>query len=603
MAEAFPVLEDLRIVPHRGGAKLMARAQVSSRVRNAWRMGQGSQSVVLKKIARGGTKTPQQLGRQLDYIGMKADDVFGNGIGLQIDDDGFGSLSASQITDTVERWSEGWKGTPQNGHTTHLLISFPEDVAPMDARHIVEEWAEEVFIRSPHQDEEWEYVGALHTDRPHPHVHLVINNRGVLNGDWFFLAKSHHFNYADLKDRIAEIAHEYDYALDTSFRLDRGILTYGPEREEVERARQLGTEPLCKPLTGDALKRGLAYIKEGAALTRRLGDFAAEMGAGGLSARFTQTEAALSDFAPVAPCETVERSLSFEEAVMEFYNHDAGDGPNHEDGYKMISLSGFLAGFGDDTTSEMLKLIPSGIVYAQPVQGDELSVDGVGGTVGAKLAQHIISEATRGAEVIGLDGKVFEDRFSEGATSAFEERQWMIDDLNQIISNADVEHLSQETLKVALDGLGAFYTNLEAFCRSYAQDAHEIAQANTAESARQQEAQMLAEALAQDRLTACREILLDGWHRAQEQEALPVFDDQAAEIYRQAFGALLDDESIRDIARGNMADLMEAFGISNPSDAWSLGDHLLSMAQAYDCTHLDLNALERTNDLDHGFEL
>ena len=44
-----------------------------------------------------------------------------------------------------------------------------------------------MFQSGEHQNDAWSYVAALHTDRAHPHVHVVVNNRGTLNDSWFFM--------------------------------------------------------------------------------------------------------------------------------------------------------------------------------------------------------------------------------------------------------------------------------------------------------------------------------------------------------------------------------------------------------------------------------
>jgi type IV secretion system T-DNA border endonuclease VirD2 len=38
-----------------------------------------------------------------------------------------------------------------------------------------------MFQSGKHQDDIWSYVAALHTDKAHPHVHMVVNNRGTVN--------------------------------------------------------------------------------------------------------------------------------------------------------------------------------------------------------------------------------------------------------------------------------------------------------------------------------------------------------------------------------------------------------------------------------------
>ena len=62
-----------------GGSSFSARAH------NLWRVGQGSNAAVLKKIARGGTQTPIRLQAQLRYLFTKSEAVFGNTIGLDPD--------------------------------------------------------------------------------------------------------------------------------------------------------------------------------------------------------------------------------------------------------------------------------------------------------------------------------------------------------------------------------------------------------------------------------------------------------------------------------------------------------------------------------------
>ena len=71
---------------------------------------------------------------------------------------------------------------------------------------IAEVWAFEMFQSGEHQDDVWSYVAALHTDRAHPHVHIVVNNRGTLNDSWFFMAKDHVFNLDMMKERMVAIA-------------------------------------------------------------------------------------------------------------------------------------------------------------------------------------------------------------------------------------------------------------------------------------------------------------------------------------------------------------------------------------------------------------
>ena len=65
-----------------------------------------------------------------------------------------------------------------------------------------------MFQSGEHQDDVWSYVAALHSDKAHPHVHMVVNNRGTVNDSWFFMAKEHVFNLDVMKERMVAIAAE-----------------------------------------------------------------------------------------------------------------------------------------------------------------------------------------------------------------------------------------------------------------------------------------------------------------------------------------------------------------------------------------------------------
>lgn len=254
----------------------------SPRARTMWQLSQSSNAVVLKKIARGGTASAASLNVQMNYLFGKAEGLFGNMVGH---DPEARSLSEEERLAIAADWSAGWRGAPKNGHTTHLLISFPAFVKPAKAQLIAEAWAAEMFQSGTHQDDEWAYVAALHTDRSHPHAHIVVNNRGLVNGSWFFMAKGHAFNLATMKGRLAGIAEEEGVYLDCSSRRDRGILSYGPNRAEIERARREDRAPREVPYSGTVLEAALAEVRANAAVLKDLA-MVAELG--GLAKAATQ---------------------------------------------------------------------------------------------------------------------------------------------------------------------------------------------------------------------------------------------------------------------------------------------------------------------------
>lgn len=123
----------------------------------------------------------------MDYLFSKCAAIFGNGMAL---DDKASGLRKDEQSDIVGVWVTDRRGSPKNGHTSHLLLSFPLLVRPEKAKLITEAWAFEMFQSGEHQDDVWSYVEALHTDRAHPHIHIVVNNCGILNQSWFAIANS-----------------------------------------------------------------------------------------------------------------------------------------------------------------------------------------------------------------------------------------------------------------------------------------------------------------------------------------------------------------------------------------------------------------------------
>ena len=133
--------EGVTIRPHlrkvRGGGRSGGRrgSGLSGSLLNKWNFAEGSRAAVFKKIASGGTHTRHQMRRQMDYINTKAQYTFGFSDALT-DERRQPEASLEAIADS---WEASWQGTPKNGHTSHLLISFPPDTAPRDAAAIAEE--------------------------------------------------------------------------------------------------------------------------------------------------------------------------------------------------------------------------------------------------------------------------------------------------------------------------------------------------------------------------------------------------------------------------------------------------------------------------------
>ncbi|MGR3380364.1 relaxase/mobilization nuclease domain-containing protein [Roseovarius indicus] len=247
--------EGVTIRPHlrkvRGGGRSGGRrgSGLSGSLLNKWNFAEGSRAAVFKKIASGGTHTRHQMRRQMDYINTKAQYTFGFSDALT-DDRRQSEASLEAIADS---WEASWQGTPKNGHTSHLLISFPPDTAPRDAAAIAEEMCERAFgSEKEFADDRWEYIAALHTDRSHPHVHVLVNNRGVENGSWFYLSNKLDapFTYQGFRNLMVSVAQDYGVHLEATTRYERGDLQYSPSSAQWRQGRAPGQRALTDRVLG-----------------------------------------------------------------------------------------------------------------------------------------------------------------------------------------------------------------------------------------------------------------------------------------------------------------------------------------------------------------
>lgn len=247
--------EGVTIRPHlrkvRGGGRSGGRrgSGLSGSLLNKWNFAEGSRAAVFKKIASGGTHTRHQMRRQMDYINTKAHYTFGFSDALT-DERRQSEASLEAIADS---WEASWQGTPKNGHTSHLLISFPPDTAPRDAAAIAEEMCERAFgSEKEFADDRWEYIAALHTDRSHPHVHVLVNNRGVENGSWFYLSNKLDapFTYQGFRNLMVSVAQDYGVHLEATTRYERGDLQYSPSSAQWRQGRAPGQRALTDRVLG-----------------------------------------------------------------------------------------------------------------------------------------------------------------------------------------------------------------------------------------------------------------------------------------------------------------------------------------------------------------
>ena len=436
----------------------------STRASQLWRFSLGSNAAVLKKIGKGGTANAKELAAQMDYLFSKSASIFGNGVVLDADAKG---LTKDERNEIVGDWVEDWRGSPKNGHTTHLLMSFPSHVRPEKAKLIAEAWAFEMFQSGEHQDDVWSYVAALHTDKAHPHVHMVINNRGTLNDSWFFMAKEHVFNLDVMKERMVAIAAEEGVFLDATSRAERGLLTYGPSRAEIERARVEGRAPEERPREGKALEDALATMVRTADAMRSLSHVAALTGLPEIGEKIAKAEDALRRGGVLQPfpgnVATVERadldrhfSGWMAEAESKIRKMPVAERKEMRDELYGYAID-IARGLGDARGAQLLQMLPQTKLYATDFEGDRLTQGREAVDLQRGAADRLKTDIVGKAVALGLSGDRMAERLVTGAVNAWEERDWVRSDLATLSGRRRSDLRNRDQSRKVVDDLEGFY--------------------------------------------------------------------------------------------------------------------------------------------------
>lgn len=469
LAEA--VLGDLDFLrPQQGRVKSGASSpsrqgfRFSARASQLWRFSLGSNAAVIKKIGKGGTANAKELAAQMDYLFSKSAAIFGNGVAL---DQNAKGLSRDERNEIVGAWVEDWRGAPKNGHTSHLLLSFPSHVRPEKAKLIAEAWAFEMFQSGEHQDDVWSYVAAVHTDRPHPHVHIVVNNRGTLNDSWFFMAKEHVFNLDTMKDRMVAIAAEEGVFLDATSRAERGLLTYGPSRAEIERAREEGRVPEERPREGRALEDALATMARTADTMRSLSHVAALTGLPEIGEKIAKAEEALRRGGVLHPFPIEAASVERADLDRHFSGWMAEtedrirEAPRAERKELREELYGYAIdiarGLGDARGAQLLQMMPQSAIYGLALDGDVLTRGRAQMALRPGVTERLQVEIVAGATAIGLSGERVADRLTTGAANAWEERDWVRSDLLVLAGRRRIDLRDPDQGRRVAEDLQGFY--------------------------------------------------------------------------------------------------------------------------------------------------
>lgn len=175
----------------------------------------------IKFVLKGGTKTAARLQNQMDYLGRKgeialerAERYQGNPVNKQ----DYARIAA-------EWFNQANTGGTQNRRdfTTHLIVSFPAETNHASAKAASRAFAAEMF-GSGNYGGRFDYITAYHTNKPHPHLHIMVNRRSLEDDNWLKISsRDPHMNYDNMRQVVVETAAKHGVYLEATSRNERGI--------------------------------------------------------------------------------------------------------------------------------------------------------------------------------------------------------------------------------------------------------------------------------------------------------------------------------------------------------------------------------------------
>jgi len=215
----------------RAGGRFASHLSDTQRVKNAVRAPQA----VVKIIRKGGVADRGGLNAQLDYLSRNGEEpVYG------YDPDGIEDFMTGreQIRELTRDWSDEWQRVAERdgraGRTTnktfHLLVSFPHGTDVEKARLAADSFAD-AFLHSGDHGDRWRNMRAFHTDRDHPHMHIVIDRRGE-SGRLMQIHPGAEINPTLLRALQVNAAAEHGLLLNDTPRASRGLTSVPRTTEE-----------------------------------------------------------------------------------------------------------------------------------------------------------------------------------------------------------------------------------------------------------------------------------------------------------------------------------------------------------------------------------
>lgn len=214
---------------------------------------------IVHVVRRGGARSIKRICSQMEYLTRKRNPAERQRaqlpeLQLQFSErHGAGFIPYNELPDWARRWGEqagnyinGQQvGDAEQDMTSHIIFSLPAGTDKTAAYRAMRKAAEDVFgatiIRdgdrgNPH---EFDYLTAFHTDKPHPHLHVLVNRKSLQRDpdtkkhEWLKIARRNtRINYAIMRERFAYWAQQEGIDVEATSRLERGIETPSLSNEQ-----------------------------------------------------------------------------------------------------------------------------------------------------------------------------------------------------------------------------------------------------------------------------------------------------------------------------------------------------------------------------------
>ena len=213
------------------GARFGYRLNAQQRIGNAIRAPQA----VVKVVRGGGAGSRRDLESQLTYLSREGELVLDE---FEPDGASFNLVGTAEIVDLTHSWAKRWseaealdgRAASAKTNTYHLIVSFPEGTDEERAHDAASTFADR-FLTSGEFGDRWGHIRAWHTDRAHPHMHIVIDRRGD-SGVMMQINPARDVSPARLRGLQVDAAAEHGLLLNDTPRVSRGLRDQGLSSSE-----------------------------------------------------------------------------------------------------------------------------------------------------------------------------------------------------------------------------------------------------------------------------------------------------------------------------------------------------------------------------------